>query len=88
MVMFLGIASIIGVLIYKSVSGKESAEVEEVRTESITHSLNAGETVREMVVENGVVYLLVDGQGMTSVLQIDRKDGAVTRRVDFIPQAN
>ncbi|WP_319532911.1 hypothetical protein [uncultured Cohaesibacter sp.] len=41
-----------------------------------------------MLVEDGVVYLLVDGQGMTSVIRIDKKSGAIDRRVEFIPQGN
>ena len=86
LIMILGISSIVGVLIYKSVTNKESAEAARKPDVPITHSLKAGESVRTMIVENGVVYLLVDGKGMTSVIQINKKDGAVSRRLDFIPQ--
>ena len=85
--MVVGISSIIGILIYKSMTKKESAPEAAAPVGAVTHSLNAGETVREMRIENGVVYLLVDGKGMTSVIQIDKKDGSVARRVEFIPQA-
>jgi hypothetical protein len=40
-----------------------------------------------MLVENGTVYLLVDGKDMTSLMVVDKKSGAVTRRIEFIPQA-
>ncbi len=54
----------------------------------LPHVLKAGESIRTMLVEDGVVYLLVDGQGMTSVIRIDKKSGAIDRRVEFIPQGN
>ena len=88
MIMILGIASIVGVLIYKSVGKKERATVEQTASKPVTNSLQAGETVRTMIVENGVIYLLVDGKGMTSVLQLDKKTGGVERRMQFIPQGN
>ncbi|SNY90997.1 hypothetical protein SAMN04515647_1189 [Cohaesibacter sp. ES.047] len=86
MVMVLGISSVIGVLIYKSMTKKESAAVAAAPSAPVTHVLKAGEQVRTMLVENGIVYLLVDGKGMTSVIQIDKKSGAIDRRVEFIPQ--
>ncbi|PLW75203.1 hypothetical protein [Cohaesibacter celericrescens] len=88
MIMVLGISSIVGVLIYKSVNKKESPAVAELEIVPITHMLNSGETVRSMIVENGEVFLLVDGKGMTSVLKIDKKTGSVSRRIEFIPQAD
>lgn len=88
MIMVLGISSIVGVLIYKSVNKKESPAIAELEIVPITHMLNSGETVRSMIVENGEVFLLVDGKGMTSVLKIDKKTGSVSRRIEFIPQAD
>ena len=85
--MVVGISSIIGILIYKSVTQKESAPAAATPVGAVTHSLKAGETIRDMRIDNGVVYLLVDGKGMTSIIQIGKKDGMVARRVEFIPQA-
>lgn len=87
LVMVIGISSIIGILIYKSMTKKESASEAAQPVGAVTHSLNAGESIREMRIENGTVYLLVDGKGMTSVLEISKKDGSISRRVEFIPQA-
>ena len=87
-IMILGISSVVGVLIYKSMSDKESAVVAVDPSAPVTHMLRTGESVRSMIVENGLVYLLVDGAGMTSVIRIDKKTGAVDRRIEFIPQGN
>ncbi|TLP43043.1 hypothetical protein FDK21_18670 [Cohaesibacter sp. CAU 1516] len=87
LVMVVGISSIIGILIYKSVTKKESASEAAAPVGAVTHSLNAGESIREMRIENGTVYLLVDGKGMTSVLEISKKNGSISRRIEFIPQA-
>ena len=87
LIMGLGIFSILGVIIYKSVANNESAGNNQPITTSVGNQLKAGESIRSMIVENGTVYLLVDGQDMTSLMLVDKKSGSVTRRIEFIPQA-
>ncbi|WP_319412976.1 hypothetical protein [uncultured Cohaesibacter sp.] len=86
LIMGLGIFSILGVIIYKSVANNESAGNGQAVTTSVGNQLKAGESIRSMIVENGTIYLLVDGQEMTSLMLVDKKTGAVTRRIEFIPQ--
>ncbi len=86
LIMGLGIFSILGVIIYKSVANNESAGNGQAVTTSIGNKLKAGETIRSMIVENGTIYLLVDGKDMTSLMMVDKKSGSVSRRIEFIPQ--
>ncbi len=88
LVMVFGILAVLGVLIYKSVSNNESVGTGQVVGGAIVNQLKPGETIRSMMIENSTVYLLVDGKGMTSVLEMNKKSGFVTRRIEFIPQAD
>nr|WP_319387961.1 hypothetical protein [uncultured Cohaesibacter sp.] len=87
LIMGLGIFSILGVIVYKSVANNESGGNGQANVVATGNQLKAGESIRSMLVENGTVYLLVDGKGMTSLMVVDKKSGAVTRRIEFIPQA-
>ncbi|WP_090073308.1 hypothetical protein [Cohaesibacter marisflavi] len=86
LIMGLGIFSILGVIIYKSVANNESAENGQGDPVIVGNQLKAGESVRSMIVENGTIYLLVDGEDRTSLMTVDKKSGSVSRRIEFIPQ--
>ncbi|MCT4654557.1 MAG: hypothetical protein N4A65_01980 [Cohaesibacter sp.] len=87
LIMLIGIVAIIGVIVYKSMGDKKSVSTPQVaQTGPITQVLKAGERVVSMSSDNGSVYVLVEGKGLQSILQLDGQSMAVIRRVQFIPQ--
>lgn len=87
MIMMLGIAAIIGVIVYKSMGKKERTSVPvAAQPASTTHVLGSGETILSMSADDGYVYLLVEGKGIKSLLQLDGQSMQVLRRMQFIPQ--
>lgn len=88
LIMLIGIAAIIGVIVYKSMGKNKSiSSTQIVESGPITQVLRNGEQVLSLSSDNGYVYVLVAGNGMQSVLQLDGQSMAVIKRVQFIPQA-
>lgn len=88
LIMLIGIAAIIGVIVYKSMGKNKSiSSTPIVESGPITQVLRNGEQVLSLSSDNGYVYVLVAGNGMQSVLQLDGQSMAVIKRVQFIPQA-
>jgi len=88
LIMLIGIAAIIGVIVYKSVGNKKSASsAPALQSGPVTQILQSGERVVSMSSDNGYVYVLIEGKGVQSVLQLDGESMAVIKRVQFIPQA-
>lgn len=87
MIMVLGIAAIIGVIVYKSMGKKERPAVTSaVQPVAATQVLGTGEVILSMSADAGYVYLLVEGKGVKSVLQLDGQNMRLLRRMQFIPQ--
>lgn len=88
LIMLIGIAAIIGVIVYKSMGNKKSVSSAPIaQSGPVTQVLQSGERVVSMSSDNGYVYVLVEGKGVQSVLQLDGESMAVIKRVQFIPQA-
>jgi membrane peptidoglycan carboxypeptidase len=88
LIMLIGIAAIIGVIVYKSMGNKKSVSSAPIaQSGPVTQVLQSGERVISMSSDNGYVYVLVEGKGVQSVLQLDGESMAVIKRVQFIPQA-
>jgi hypothetical protein len=86
--MLIGIAAIIGGIVYKSMGDKKSvSSAPAVEAGPVTQLLQSGERVISMSSDNGYVYVLVEGKGVQSVLQLDGESMSVIKRVQFIPQA-
>lgn len=89
LVMVIGIAAIIGVIVYKSMGDKKSPSVAtSVQSGPITQVLAAGEEVQSISAEGDYVFVLVKGKGIQSILQFEAANMSLVRRMQFIPQGN
>ncbi len=85
--MLIGIVSIIGVIVYKSMGKKERVSVTSpAQTSQVTQLLGQGEDVVSISADGGYLFVLVEGQGVKTILQMDAESGQLVRRTQFIPQ--